>query len=190
MIQNTDTAVSFRYSRAKLFQKTVVGVLLTIFGLWSIDAFTSYLIELRIDQALYALDQGLPIIAGDPIWAVVIQIITVLLPVVGVIMASVAIFKMFSRDRIFMRVTSEGLYYYRLKFHAIRIPYVDEEHHAWYQIADVSKTKKFLLGERVVLTRSEISINNPKKVVEIPIRSSESTIDEIVSAIKLKWMGR
>jgi len=190
MVEYTDGSIEFKYSTQKLIVRMITGILLAVLGVLGAEAFMNLLTEVRTERILENIEQGLMTIPPDPMWAILVQFGTIILVVVGLFMLGISIIYIATRKRVFLRLTNEGVSYYRFKYHIIKMPYIKETYFDWEEIIGISNKKTPLLGDSIVLQKREVSSSDPKRTVELTISCSENNTEDIAMVMNRKRLGR
>ncbi|MCL2392595.1 MAG: hypothetical protein FWC66_08355 [Oscillospiraceae bacterium] len=190
MIEYIDGSIEFKYSVSKLVTKMIIGVLIAVLGVISAERFMTFLSDLRMEQITQNLADGIMAIPPDPTWAVLVQFVLIAFVVFGVFTSAVSVLNLIVRDRVFLRLTNDGLSHYKFKYHVIKMPHIKESYYEWHEIKDIKTKRALLFGENILLEKSEISMADPKRTIELTISCSENKTEDIIMLMKKKWMGR
>jgi len=182
-IDNSGTLV-FRYSKRRLLTQAVTGIVIAVLGVLAMNELVRILVEIRLEAIMRALEAGERSFPGDPLWAVLAQIAIIAIVVTGVIRFGLSLYYLVKNDRVFMTIDEDGVCSYKLRFHIIRMPHLRETFIEWGAFLDVNVKRSSVFGTSLVFNKAILSAADPKRTIDVYIKSGEDTADEIADAIK------
>jgi len=183
MIERINESIEFKYSVQKLTFRAITGVVLVLVGILGLVFLISYLSEMRAAQIEALISEGVFTFPRDPAWAVIAQLGTVALFIIGVFMFVTSIFYMMSRERVFLRITGTGIQHFKIDLYIIKVPRVKETYFDWPDIADVKIKRNPFGSQKINITNAGIKSDSRHRNYEISISCSEQSAEEIMQTI-------